>query len=192
MKSRIIIFTAFVAFLGLGLWSGCDLADDVTDNFDDFNTDATVEFPPLVAEEGNGKVGAAAPDCKTTSIMAELERAEVDLDDVDIDEVDLTFLEAKYQNATWTPDTIEEISCTFTMTGHDTTVTVAETAVNGGSSSWEEVDVPADAVDMINYYLGNLEEEFEYCVDCGEVDTDSHYVEYLVRMGVEISGEVEK
>ncbi len=169
----------------------CDIEETAEDAAKDqvdtsFDKDVEFELEPLVAEGGG--TTAKDMDCGTTSVKAELEKNDVKEDEVDIDSIDLRFVSGRYSEATWMPEEVTHMACVMTLTGNGATVTIADYDVERGDSEWTEVEVSDDAVQFINYFLNNRNEEFDYCVECS--DADSYSVTWEVSIGVTVHGEI--
>ncbi|HPQ70855.1 MAG TPA: hypothetical protein PKW95_17150 [bacterium] len=192
MNRKLIPILLLPLVLALVLLFACDIEETAKDVAGDqidtsFDEDATLELEPIEASDGGG-TQTLDMDCGTTSVAEELKKHDIDEDDVDIDSVDLDFVDAKYAEAVWEPVEVTNMNCMLTMTGSVGTVTVVETGVEKGSSSWTGIDVPSDAVSFINHYLDHRDEEFNYCVEC--TDADSYSVIWQVRIGVTVKGEI--
>jgi hypothetical protein len=99
-------------------------------------------------------------------------------------------LQLSYRNATWTPADITSLSCQVTFGGAATgMVTVAETAVNGAAMDWTEISIADNVKDVITYYLNHRAEVFDYCASCSD-EPESWYVEFLLKLGFRVQGEV--
>ena len=68
-------------------------------------------------------------------------------------------------------------------------IEITQTAVNGETLEWTELSLSDDAREAIVYFLVHRDETFSYCVTCSD-EPDSAHIEYMVRFGVEVKGEV--
>jgi hypothetical protein len=174
------------------------VACDALDELDDFEEDGTLELEPVAIQSG---VGAGAvifqnePECRTTNVKAGLEELEdeiSDLGDVDIDSVKLNYIEGTYE-ASWDPGTVASLTCKLTITGvqeGSPSTEIAETVLNEGTGDLSDT-LTQDQIDVINYYLKNKKEDFEYCVTCDNLgELTSYEVTYFVDINVTIKGEI--
>ena len=156
-----------------------------------FDEDAEIELEPVTVEKtAAASIQQAGEDCNTMTINAALEALEDEidgLDEVDIESVELDYVSGTY-TASWTPAEVTSFTCRLTITGTEST-TIAETAVNGADGSIDAT-LTQDQIDVINYYLANRNETFEYCVECDDEEIDSYSVTYEVDIGVVIEGEI--
>jgi hypothetical protein len=178
----------FIAIVG----TSSDDAKDLVDY--EFETDAEFELPAVVAEKrvSSDMFGllAAGDDCGATTINAELNKIEDEIEDLDkikIKKVTLDYMKVGY-TASWTPSTIRDLTCYLVVRGEKSTV-LSETAINNPSGS-QTLSLTDAQTEVINYYLSNRDESFEYCVECANADNiDEYTVTYLVDIGVIIKGE---
>ena len=174
--------------------------DDVKDAVDiDFSETADIELNDVTVERiAVASIYGAGDDCDDISVaqaLIDLEEQIEDLDEVDIEEIDLEYVEGTYSGATWLPAEITAITCSLTITGvtAEQSTTIAETVIQragGASGALSTDDLTDDQRDVLNFYLENRDEEFEYCVECSDTDLDSYSVTYSVNIGIEISGEI--
>jgi hypothetical protein len=169
--------------------------DDATDAAgidDSFNETATFEMEPVTVEKvGATSIMAAGDDCDTLSINDALDEVKDDIKDfdkLDISSVKLEYVSGDYE-ASWTPGTVTSFSCSLTINGNEST-TIAETAINGSTGTIDDT-LTQEQIDVINYYLANRDELFEYCVVCDDVELDSYSVTYNVEIGVRIKGDID-
>jgi hypothetical protein len=174
--------------------------DDVTDALnidDDFDKTVNVELDEVTTTEADINVGAslqplAGNNCGTLTlnqVLADLE-ARGDIDDLgklDISSVTLQDVKGKY-TAEWTPDTLASISCKLNISGTQNT-TIAGTAINGADGDIDGT-LTQPQLDVINYYLENKDEAFDYCVVC-DAGPDTYTVTYDVVIGIRIQGDVD-
>lgn len=160
----------------------------------EFEKDAEFELPAVVAEKrvssDNSSPFAAGDDCDATTINAELDKIKDDIKDLDkikIKKVTLDYMKVNY-TASWTPSTIRDLTCYLVVYGPENAV-FSETAINNPSGS-QTLTLTDAQTEVINYYLSNRDESFEYCVECANADSiDEYTVTYLVDIGVIIKGE---
>lgn len=185
-----------VMILGMFLFTACgsdsaeDLVRDVVDL--DFDEDAEIELDDVTSEKTVDLAASAVVDgCGTTSVAAELAKLEDEIDDldkVDIDDVELNYVTATY-TATWEPVAITTLTCRLTISGTQNTELEA-TAINRPSGQIS-LSLTPDQRDVINYYLSNRNEPFDYCLVCDNDDAiDTYRVTYSVEIGVTISGNI--
>jgi hypothetical protein len=178
----------FIAIVG----TSSDDAKDLVDY--EFETDAEFELPAVVAikrvSSDDPTPSAVGDDCGATTINAELEKIEDEIEDLDkikIKKVTLDYMKVDY-TASWTPSTIRDLTCYLVVRGEKSTV-LSETAINNPSGS-QTLSLTDAQTEVINYYLSNRDESFEYCVECANADNiDEYTVTYLVDIGVTIKGE---
>ena len=93
----------------------------------------------------------------------------------DVDTITLHYVNNNY-TASWEGvGAPTDISCTLTITGLTTpaqSVTLAATAINGASGS---VPFNQAELDVINFYLQNRTEQFEYCYTCTSTEDITDY-----------------
>lgn len=160
----------------------------------EFEKDAEFELPAVVAEKrvssDNYTPSAIGDDCGATTIKIELDKIKDDIKDLDkikIKKVTLDYMKVDY-TASWTPSTIRDLTCYLKIYGPKSAV-VSETAINNPSGS-QTLTLTDAQTEVINYYLSNRNESFEYCVECVNADNIYEYtVTYLVDIGVTIKGE---
>ena len=160
----------------------------------EFEKDAEFELPAVVAEKrvssDNSSLFAAGDDCDATTINAELDKIKDDIKDLDkikIKKVTLDYMKVNY-TASWTPSTIRDLTCYLVVYGPENAV-FSETAINNPSGS-QTLTLTDAQTEVINYYVSNRDESFEYCVECANADSiDEYTVTYLVDIGVIIKGE---
>jgi len=196
MKKGFVLLLGAVVLMSVvfTLW-GCDALkekakDEATKDVDkSFDEEKSFELDPITVDETSNDPVPQGASCGTTSVNKELVKAGIDLDEVDISGITLIYVKAMYSDATWDPNPPAEITCTLIFGGATGgSATVAETAVNGSGSEWNDIDVSDAAIAVVNYYLTNRGEDFSYCLTCtGEVDTYS--VTYYVEIGVRVEGE---
>lgn len=191
-------------FLGLtlGLWllTACssdslqDLAKDVVDI--DFDKDAEIKLDDLTAQKTVEVAPSAVVDgCDSTSISSELALLEDEIEDlelVDVTNVELRYVDASY-TATWDPAEVTTLSCALSITGITTptqTTVIGTTAINSSSDTISYSLTP-DQIAVINFFLTNRNEQFEYCLSCENADDiNSYNVTYSVEIGVTITGNI--
>jgi hypothetical protein len=176
--------------------------DDATDAAgidDSFNETADIELNPVTASDTDINAALLQPlanNCDTMSVndaLAELEaRGDIeDLDNVDISSIKLNYVSGTYSDAYWAPAEVTNFTCSLTITGSQPTISIAETAVNGGSGTIDDT-LSTEDIDAINYYLGHRNEEFTYCVVCDDTELEAPWgVTYNVEIGVTIKGDID-
>lgn len=170
-------------------------SDDVKDALNiDVDEDTTMELDSVTVNENvNTLVETAIGDsnCDTTSIDQALNSVDIDpidINDVDIDSIELNGISGTY-TATWTPGTVSTFTCSLTVTGSQTTITIAETAINGTSGDLSGL-LTQEEIDVINYYLANTNETFTYCVTCDDTALTTFSITYDIELDVNISGSI--
>ena len=190
-KSLRIVFVFSVMMFGMCVLSACDSAEDLVKSLVDidFEKAANITLKEVTAEKlGTASIQAAGDDCGSISVAQALEdlKAEIeDLDLIDIESVELNYVNASYKNASWTPND-GPLTCRLSITGTQRTE-IAETAVSGASGEIT-VNLTDDQINVINYYLANRNETFNYCLECDGDTLDSYYVTYAVDINVLIKG----
>jgi len=185
------IVMGFMTLVGTSEDDAKDAAGDIVDI--DFSEDAELELEPVTVEKlAAASIQAAGDDCDTLTINDALSAVEdeiEDLDQVDIDDVELQYVEGTYV-ANWTPPENMSFSCSLTISGSQTPITIAETAINGASGTVDDI-LTQEQMDVINYYLSNRSEEFTYCVVCDDSGgIDTYNVTYNIEIGVSIDGNI--
>jgi hypothetical protein len=179
----------FIAIVG----TSSDDAKDLVDY--EFEKEAEFELPAVVAEkkvssDNSSLFEAEENDCNTTTIQAELNKIEdeiKDLDKIKIKKLTLNYVKVDY-TASWTPSTIQDLTCYLVVRGEKSTV-LSETAINNPSGS-QTLNLTDAQKEVINYYLSNRDKSFEYCVECANADNiDEYTVNYFAEIGVTIKGE---
>jgi hypothetical protein len=108
----------------------------------------------------------------------------------DIDTITLEYASSNY-TVSWEPiaGTPTDISCWLTITGLTTpaqSVTLAATALNGATGS---VDLNATELEVVNFYLQNRTEQFEYCYTCTSTEGITDYTaNFTFEIGITVSG----
>ncbi len=179
-----VILIGFMAIVG----SDSDDAKDLVNI--DFEEDAEITLESVTVDENLRIAAAAGDNCATTSVKAELKKIEDDIDDldqIDIKSVALRYLDVEYA-AQWFPSSLSGLKCSLTISGEENT-SIAEMAINN-PSGYQRLDLTAEQIEVINYYLKNRAKEFTYCVECDNDDLINDYtVRYQAELGVTIKGE---
>lgn len=190
----------FALALGLFLFSACssdtvqDLVKDVVDI--DFDKNADIKLDDVTARKTVEVAPSAVSDgCDSTSVSAGLALLEDEienLDIVDIADVELRYVNASY-TATWDPAEVTTLSCSLSITGITTPAQTAlfeETVINSPSGVISYSLTP-EQNDVINFFLTNRDEPFEYCLSCQNADAiNSYEVTYSVEIGVTVTGNI--
>ena len=163
-----------------------------------FEGDAEIELDPVTVEKTDEPAPAAGdPDCPDVTVQAVLDDALDGLVDgititgSDVDTITLNYANSTY-TALWTgTGAPTEISCVLEITGLTTpaqSITLAATAIqNAGPVS---VGFNNAELAVINFYLQNRTEQFEYCYTCTSSDNiDTYDVTFTIDIGVTVEGE---
>jgi hypothetical protein len=162
---------------------GIDTDFDETESLDLDTVTVTENFNTLSI------LAAGDPNCGSTSIQQAIDEADIDgLDDVDIDSINFAGMSGTY-TADWTPDTVTFFTCSVTISGSQDTITIAETAIDGMEGDLENLTTPEEEA-VLNYYIDNRDEVFNYCVTCDDVEIDTYTVTYDVNVAVRIKGSI--
>jgi len=187
-----VISFGLITILGSG-----DAAEDLINEFADFNEEEDLDFQPLIVTESSGSgfgILAVNSECEETSINTVLDNAGIeDIDNVSINSVTLEYLQVQYQ-ASWEGTPIS-LSCEFSLTGDGgdiTDLSSTDIVIEGSASGWSDVTLNNEQIGVINTYLSNRDTTFEYCVECtDDPELDSYTITYYVRVGVTIDGDFE-
>jgi hypothetical protein len=182
------IFVVAIIALSMAIVFGCAIEDTAEESADtSFSNEVEFNLDPLTFDDSED-IQTRDGQCGQTSVKQQLEANDIDPSEAKISSITIQYIETRYKNATWAPEELSEVTCTLWVWG-DTKerVDITKTAVKGAGSDWTEIDVSADATTLLNYYLKNRGEEFDYCVEC--TGGDSHHVEYFVSIGVIVQGE---
>lgn len=161
-----------------------DVTEDVVDIVDgDFEKDFTISLNEITVQK-------ADPErCGTKNVESSLKKLENKIPGLtllDIDSVSLNYVNASYDNASWTPAT-ETLTCRLTITGTQS-IEIAETDIDSASGIID-VTLTDEQISVINYYLSNRNEDFTYCLACDDGNTfDAYSVTYSMDLNVLVKG----
>ena len=194
------IFCAItMGFFSIVATSEDDVKDALNLTFDE-NADLTTEE---VTVDKTDLVQEAADfeDCaEGLTVQSGLDALEdVDLSEVDINSVEINALQYLYNNADYNggdPDfscviEINEIDPPLQSVRDPYNTTLPAIQVNQTNVDWTTFSLTQDNIDTISYYLANLNEDFDICVECDVVtgEEDTFTATFKLNFDVNIKGD---
>jgi hypothetical protein len=178
--------------------------DDATDALgvdDSVEAKADLELEEVTVAKPSASLGILAEikECNTISVKEALDAVKDDIenyDKLDINSVDLRYVSADY-TATWSPAGVTTLACSLTIDGEGTeydTEIFATAFLDGtgtASGTIDDTALTTEQLDVLQHYLDNRSETFDYCVVCDETDITSYSVTYEVDIGVTVKGDVD-
>jgi len=197
------VFLVMFMFLTIGIISGCSSASDIINDLVDIDTSGDLEMQPVTVS-GSSVPAALALDpsnCETTSIQAKLNDANIeeidDWDIVDIDSVDIKSVSVDYTINSIDPDPFTgNLTCSVSLTSIDnpglSNLVIDLPNINSaGAGSSHNVTITSDDIAIINSYLGDRDNHFQYCAECTGGSANSYNVTFYVTLDVDIEAEID-
>jgi hypothetical protein len=187
---RNMVWGIAAAMMVLALAPACDVIEDAKDDATEFDEDAEIELS-ITETENTNDTEPYGLSCDVTTLNQALEDAGIDTGDVDIDSIDLQYVNAGYSNAEWDPAEAQVYACGFAMyTESGRSALIFEFDPERNSSLVEPINVSDAARETLDYILAHRDEQFYYCAGCAETGVDSYSVDYVVEVGVTVTGNV--
>ncbi|MEN8245315.1 MAG: hypothetical protein ABFS43_10485 [Thermodesulfobacteriota bacterium] len=162
-----------------------------------FEGDAEIELDPVTVEKADEVAPTEGdPDCPDVTVQQVLDDALAGLIDGvtvtgdDVDTITLNYASSNYTVAWSGAGAVTDITCWLTITGLTTPAQSIELDHTVLQNSTGSVHLDADELAVINFYLQNRTEQFEYCYTCtSTAGIDDYTAEFTLEIGVTVEGE---